>query len=48
MKCNFTSFSTVFQPYQDNRKVIMKGGVQGPPLMVKKISISSGNRTKDR
>ena len=32
--CNFTSFSTVFQSYQDDRQVIMKGFVQWNLLMV--------------
>ena len=31
MTCNFMSFSTVFQSYQDNRRVIMKGCVQWNP-----------------
>ena len=28
MTCNFTSFSTVFQSYQDDGGLIMKGSVQ--------------------
>ena len=28
MICDFTSFSTVFQSYQDNGRMIMKGCVQ--------------------
>ena len=28
MTCNFTSFSTVFQSYQDNGWMIIKGYVQ--------------------
>ena len=28
MACNFTSFSTVFQSYQDDVRVMMKGCVQ--------------------
>ena len=32
MDCNFTSFSTVFQSYQDNEKLIMKGCVQRNPF----------------
>ena len=28
ISCNFTSFSTVFQSYQENRRLIMKGCVQ--------------------
>ena len=30
--CDFTSFSAVFQSYQDNGKVIMKGCVQLNPV----------------
>ena len=29
---NFTSFSTVFQSYQDNERLIMKGCVQLSPV----------------
>ena len=29
MTCDFTSFSTVFQSYQDDGQMIMKGCVQG-------------------
>ena len=32
MTCHFTSFSTVFQSYQDDRWVIMKGCVQWNPV----------------
>ena len=28
MTCDFTSFSTVFQSYQDDERLIMKGCVQ--------------------
>ena len=28
MTCDFTSFSTVFQSYQDDGRLIMKGSVQ--------------------
>ena len=31
MTCGFTSFSTVFLPYQDDGWMIMKGGVQWNP-----------------
>ena len=31
MTCDFTSFSTVFQSYQDDRQMIMKGCVQWNP-----------------
>ena len=32
MTCDFTSFSTVFQPYQDDERLIMKGCVQWSPV----------------
>ena len=32
MTCNFTSFSTLFQSYQDNGLMIMKGCVQWNPI----------------
>ena len=32
MICNFTSFSTVFQVYQDDDRMIMKGYVQLNPV----------------
>ena len=28
MTCDFTSFSTVFQSYQDDERLVMKGSVQ--------------------
>ena len=31
MTCDFTSFSTVFQSYQDDGQMIMKGCVQWNP-----------------
>ena len=31
--CNFTSFLTVFQSYQDDGQVIMKGCVQWNPVL---------------
>ena len=34
MICDFTSFSTVFQSYQDNERLIMTDCVQGKPLWV--------------
>ena len=34
MTCNFTSFSTVFQLYQGNGRMIMKGCVQWNPVYV--------------
>ena len=36
MNCNFTSFSTVFQSYQDDERLIMKGCVQWNPVMFEK------------
>ena len=32
MTCDFTSFSTVFQSYQDNGRMIMKDCVQWDPV----------------
>ena len=32
MTCDFTSFSTIFQSYQDNGQMIMKGCVQWNPV----------------
>ena len=32
MTCDFTSFSTVFQSYQDDGRMIMKGCVQWNPV----------------
>ena len=38
MTCDFTAFSTVFQSYQDDGQMIMKGCVQWNPFTVEKIS----------
>ena len=46
MPCDFTSFSTVFQSYQDDGRMIMKGSVQWTPFTVQKISPRA--RTRDR
>ena len=45
---DFTSFSTVFQSYQDDGRVIMKGCVQRYPFKVGKISASSGDGDRSR
>ena len=37
MTCNFTSFSTVFQSYQDDERLIMKAGIIGLGLSVSTI-----------
>ena len=42
LTCDFTSFSTVFQSYQDDGWVIMKGCVQWTPFMAGKISPQAG------
>ena len=42
MTCNFTSFSTVFQSYQDDGILIMKGCVQQNPVYGEKISPRAG------
>ena len=34
MSCDFTSFLTVFQSYQDDVRMIMKGCVQWTPFTV--------------
>ena len=36
MTCGFTSFSTVFQSYQDNGRVIIKGCMQWNPVYERK------------
>ena len=36
MTCDFMSISTVFQSYQDDGQVIMKGCVQWNPVYVRK------------
>ena len=38
----FTSFSTVFQSYQDDVRMIIKGCVQWNPFMVEKNSPQAG------
>ena len=40
--CDFTSFSTVFQLYQDHGMLIMKGCVQCSSISVEKISLRAG------
>ena len=40
MTCDFTSFLTVFQSYQDYVKVLMKAVCNGVSFMVGKISAS--------
>ena len=42
MMCDFTSFSTVFQSYQDDGRMIMKGCVQWNTYTVEKISPRAG------
>ena len=37
MTCNFTSFSTVFQSYQDDERLIVKAVCSGTPFTVEKI-----------
>ena len=36
MNCNFSSFLTVFQSYQDDGQMIMKALCNGTPFMVEK------------
>ena len=40
MTCDFTSFTTVFQSYQDDGRLIMIGN--GTPFMVEKILSRAG------
>ena len=42
MTCDFTSFSTVFQSYQHDERLIMKGCVQWILFTVEKISPRGG------
>ena len=42
MTCNFTSFSTVFQSYQDDERLIKKAACNGTPFTVEKISSRAG------
>ena len=46
MICDFTSFSTVFQSYQDNERLIMKGCVQWSSVYGREDFASGGNRTR--
>ena len=48
MTCDFISFSTVFQSYQDDERLIMKGCVQWNPIHSWEDFTSSGARTRDR
>ena len=43
--CDFTSFSTVFQSYQDNGPMIMKDCIQWNPFAVEKILHKQGTRS---
>ena len=42
MDCDFISFTTVFQSYQDDERLIMKGCKQWNPFTVEKISPRAG------
>ena len=46
MICNFTSFSTVFQSYQDDGRMKMKGCVQWNPIYGYEDFASSEARTR--
>ena len=49
MTCDFTPFSTAFQSYQDDVRVIMKDRVvNGTSFTVGMISVSNRARTCDR
>ena len=41
-ECHFTSFSTVFQSYQDGGMLIIKAVCNGTPFTVEKISPQAG------
>ena len=43
--CDFTSFLTLFQSYQDDGRMIMKGCVQWNPVYGWEDAASSGDRT---
>ena len=42
MTCDFTSFLTVFQSYQDDVWMIMKAVCNGTPFTVEKVSPPAG------
>ena len=44
MICDFTSFSTVFQSYQDDGRMLKKSYVQWNPVLVEKISPRAGHK----
>ena len=43
MTWDFSSFSTVFQSYQDDGRMIMKGSVQWNPFTIEKILARGSN-----
>ena len=48
MACDFTSFSTVFQSYQDDGRMIMKGLCNGTLFTIEKMLAIGGARTHNR
>ena len=46
MTCHFTSFLTVFQSYQDDVRMIMKGCVKWNPIYSKKTVPTAGLRLR--
>ena len=42
MTCDFISFSTVFQSYQVDGQVVMKGYVQWEPFVIQRFLLPSG------
>ena len=42
MTCDFTSFSIVFQSYQDDKRLIMKAVCNGTPFKLEKILSRAG------
>ena len=48
MTCDFTPFSTVFQSYQDDERLIMKGRVQWNSVYGREDFASTGDRSVDQ
>ena len=46
MACDFTPYSTVFQSYQDNGRLIMKGCVNGTPLRLRRIRLEQSSNLR--
>ena len=46
MSCDSTSFSTVFQSYKENERMIMKGVCNRIPFTVEKIRLKQGSNSE--